>query len=221
MSYQLNTEGAKQANAKQAGYINKNGEYLLKIERAFWVNGSDGKQSRGLTLDLIDAQKQKATISLWFQKADGNRNEQAANMLDGIMLALGLTNLSEKPESYEEYDRLAECNVVRNVSGCPELKGRGLNVLIQMETDAYQKNGETKTIDKATIFAVYQHKTNLTPLEIATNITVAKEFELLKEKLANAKPRFSKKYRELVGNGAQPQQDNNQPSQELDDDLPW
>ena len=39
MSYSLNKDGAKQANEKMSGYIDKNGNYLLKIELAEWISG--------------------------------------------------------------------------------------------------------------------------------------------------------------------------------------
>ena len=42
--YALNKEGAKQANDKQSGYIDKNGDYVLKIESAEWIKGQEPKK---------------------------------------------------------------------------------------------------------------------------------------------------------------------------------
>lgn len=228
MSYSLNKDGAKQANVKFGGNIDKNGDYTLKIERAVWVSGQAPKQSRGLSIHFIDADKNKAKIDLWFQKADGGRNDMSANMLDGIMTCLGLQNLTEKPMQIEEYDNKAGHDVTKDVVACPELAGKPLGVLIQIETDAYVKDGETKTIDKPTIYAVYQYKTNLTPSEILSGTTVANEVKKLNTLLEAAKPHFTKDYRNLM-NGSNQQSGGygapavNSPAAaaDLDDDLPF
>ena len=108
--YALNKTGAMQANDKQSGYIDKNGDYVLKIESAEWIAGQAPKQSRGLRLTLIDAAKNKAKIDLWFQKGDGTRNDMSANMLDGIMTCTGLQNLTEQQGKVTEYTK--ECGFI-------------------------------------------------------------------------------------------------------------
>ena len=196
--YALNKEGAKQANEKQGEYIDKNGDYVLKIESAEWVAGQAPKQSRGLRLVLIDAAKNKAKIDLWFQKGDGTRNDMSANMLDGIMTCTGLQNLSEAQGRLTDYDRDAGAEVERNAVICPELTNKFIGALIQVKTDAYMKDGAVKEIDKATFFGVYQIKTLLTPNEILDGETAAKQIHNLKEKLDSAKPRFTKQHKELM-----------------------
>lgn len=215
MSYSLNKDGAKQANEKLSGYIDKNGDYLLKIELAEWIAGQAPKQSRGIRLHLVDANKAKASIDLWFQKGDGTRNDMSANMLDGLMTCLGLQNLTESSVSIAG----------NNINMCPELENKFIGALIQTEKHAYMKDGEVKEIDKAMFFAVYQHKTNLTPLEILNGNTSPVELPKLKEMLANAKPRFTKDHKQLMSGQGQsngsygsygaPQQD------DLDSDLPF
>lgn len=76
---------------------------------------------------------------------------------------------------------------------------------------------------------MYQHKTNLTPLEILNGNTSPVELPRLKEMLANAKPRFTKDHKQLMsgqgqgggnyGSYGSPQQ--TQQSSDLDDDLPF
>ena len=180
--YALNKEGAKQANDKQSGYIDKNGDYVLKIESAEWIAGQAPKQSRGLRLTLVDAAKNKAKIDLWFQKGDGTRNDMSANMLDGIMTCTGLQNLTEQQGKVTEYDKDVGGEAERNAVICPELTNKFIGALIQVETDAYMKDGTIKEIDKPLFFAVYQFKTLLTPNEILNGETAAKQIHNLKEK---------------------------------------
>ena len=197
--YALNKTGAMQANDKQSGYIDKNGDYVLKIESAEWIKGKEPKQSRGLRLTLVDAAKNKANIDLWFQKGDGTRNDMSANMLDGIMTCTGLQNLTEQQGKVTEYDKDAGGEAERNAVVCQELTNKFIGALIQIKTDAYMKDGSPKEIDKATFFGVYQIKTLLTPNEILNGETAAKQIHNLKEKLDSAKPRFTKQHKELMG----------------------
>ena len=227
--YALNKTGAMQANDKQSGYIDKNGDYVLKIESAEWIAGQAPKQSRGLRLTLVDAAKNKAKIDLWFQKGDGTRNDMSANMLDGIMTCTGLQNLSEAQGRLTDYDRDAGAEVERNAVICPELTNKYFGALIQIETDAYMKDGSPKEIDKATFFGVYQFKTLLTPNEILNGETAAKQIHSLKEKLDSAKPRFTKQHKELMGGQshgegsftAMPSGSYGSPAPDLDDNLPF
>lgn len=193
MSYSLNKDGAKQANEKMSGYIDKNGNYLLKIELAEWISGQAPKRSRGIRIHMIDANKAKASIDLWFQKADGTRNDMSANMLDGLMTCLGLQNLSE-----------SALNIAgKDMNTCPELMDRIIGALIQTEKHAYLKDGEVKEIDKPMFYAVYQYKTNLTPIEILEGKTSPVEIGKLTTMLENAKPRFTKEYKELMNGSHQ------------------
>ena len=98
-----------------------------------------------------------------------------------------------------DYDRDAGAEVERNAVICPELTNKYFGALIQIETDAYMKDGSPKEIDKATFFGVYQFKTLLTPNEILNGETAAKQIHSLKEKLDSAKPRFTKQHKELMG----------------------
>ena len=196
--YALNKTGAMQANDKQSGYIDKNGDYVLKIESAEWIKGKEPKQSRAIKLVLIDASKNKAKIELWFKKGDGTRNDMSANMLDGIMTCTGLQNLTEVQGKVTEYDKEVGSEAERNAVICPELTNKFIGALIQVETDAYMKDGSPKEIDKATFFGVYQIKTLLTPNEILNGETAAKQIHNLKEKLDSAKPRFTKQHKELM-----------------------
>lgn len=215
MSYSINTESAKKAN-NRGGYIKTNGDYLLKVELAEWVKGKDPKQSRAIKLHLVDANSQKASIDIWFQKADGSRNETSASVLDGIMTCMKLTNLSESVVDVGG----AQVNM------CPELEGKFIGMLIQAETDAYIKDGMTETIDKPTIYGVYQYKTNLTPAEILNGATSSVELGQMKSRLESEKQRFTKEYRRLIGSGGGQsngsyggQQQSGAP--QLDDELPW
>ena len=218
--YALNKEGAKQANDKQSGYIDKNGDYVLKIESAEWIASQAPKQSRGLRLALIDASKNKAKIDLWFQKVDGTRNDMSANMLDGIMTCTGLQNLTEQQGKVTEYDKDVGGEAERNAVICPELTNKYFGALIQIETDAYMKDG---------FFGVYQFKTLLTPNEILNGETVAKQIHSLKEKLDSAKPRFTKQHKELMGGQsrgegsftAMPSGSYANSTPDLDDNLPF
>lgn len=227
--YALNKTGAMQANDKQSGYIDKNGDYVLKIESAEWIAGQAPKQSRGLRLALVDAAKNKAKIDLWFQKGDGTRNDMSANMLDGIMTCTGLQNLTEQQGKVTEYDKDVGGEAERNAVICPELTNKYFGALIQIETDAYMKDGSPKEIDKATFFGVYQFKTLLTPNEILNGETAAKQIHNLKEKLDSAKPRFTKQHKELMGGisrgegsfTAIPSSYGNTKPADLDDDLPF
>lgn len=217
MTYSLNKDGAKQANKKLSGYIDKNGDYLLKIELAEWIAGQATKQSRGIRLYLIDANKAKASIDLWFQKGDGTRNDMSANMLDGLMTCVSLQNLSEATKTIEG----------KIVNTCPELQGKVFGALIQTEKHAYMKDGERKEIDKPLFYAVYQYKTKLTPDEIMNSQTSAVEIVRLSESLSKAKPRFTKEYKELnasqqtTGYGSLSSGNQNHNAVDLDDDLPF
>lgn len=214
MSYSLNKDGAKQANEKLSGYIDKNGDYLLKINMAEWISGQAPKQSRGIRFHLIDTNKSKATIDLWFQKADGSRNDMSANMLDGLMTCVGLQNLTES-------NLILEWTTL-NV--CPELQNKVFGALIQTEKHAYMKNGEIKEIDKPMFYAVYQYKTNLTPAEILSGQTSPSELGKLKLILDSSKPRFTKEYKELMdggGNTGGYSDVQKVIGADLDDDLPF
>lgn len=232
--YQLNVEGARKANLKTGGFIDKSGDYKCKIETAFWTNSNQqDSQSKFLVIDfVVEGTEQKQTIELCYQKKDGTRNDFQADKIDGIMAALKLRSLTNKPRQLTRYDRVQGHDVTKNFECCPELEGKTIGILFQKEQDAYQdrNSGQWKEVKKTNIYAVYQAETGLTPSEILDRVTQPKELESLKASLESNPLYYSNNWKNSPfngNNGGQQQQSGGyanagkQAPLEDDSDLPF
>lgn len=216
---------AKAYNKPRSQNITESGKYNLMIDCAIWTDFGGWK---GLELNLVDENEQKARISLTYQSNTGERFF-GADTLDSIMVCTGVKNLTAAPDSYVQWSKVEQSFTEQDVNGCPELKGKWVVGLLQAQLDAYTNTqGVVTPTEGMRIYGIYQAQYELSANEIMDKVTIPNDIH---ESLANLEksPLFvTKRHKQLTtGSGSTPksgsygsQQKTNE-NNDLDDDLPF
>jgi len=110
--FTYNEEQAAQIGGGQ--YVTKSGGYDLKVVRCQFTK-SDNSQAEFLEFDFETREGLKLNyVSINFTKGDGNPNEFGGKMIQAIMGAIGVGNLSSGNDGH-----------------CPELFNKGLKGVVQ------------------------------------------------------------------------------------------
>ena len=224
--YALNTKDLKDNVAKayskpMSKNITESGKYNVIIDCAIWTDFSGWK---GLELHLLDENENKARIALTYESNQGERFF-GADQLDAIMVCSSVKSLTSAPDSYVMWSRAEQSFTEQDVSGCPELKGKELTLLLQRQLDAYEGQNGVKETDGLRIYGVYQNKTELSANEILDRVTIAEDIKESEANLEKSPLFITKRHKNLKG--AKPVAGgsyvNNKPNEnnDLDDDLPF
>lgn len=217
------TKNVSEANNKSSGFksITESGKYLLQIDVAEWFTSNGG--AKGIRFHITSENEQTARIELYYAKKDGSRNDFSANKLDAIMVCCGVKQLTEAKDSVMKWDKESKSMIEVDVNSAPELKGKWLIGLIQIEKDAYDNGFEIKEIDKHNLYGVFQKQTDLSAYEIMTKVTVPSEINEVMDSLDGFKVKYTDNHKRLIGGqqGSNQQQSGSYKSADDEDGLPF
>ena len=210
MNYQtfnIDVESAKKAD-REGGRISQTGKYIGVIDRFEFITARSGTQ--GVEIFFKDENNLEASMILYTFKSDGTPIF-GRDKVNALMACAGVRTLTPTEKSIEKYDFDAGAKIWQPAVVAPELEGKQIGVLIQME-EYLNGNGELKT--KPTLVSTFQASTGLMAKEILDRKTQP-------EQLAKAYDRLMKMGdKKLQGQPAQ-QQNTSYKNDDLDSDLPF
>ena len=212
-AFNLDTESAKKADS-EGGRISQTGKYVGKIVRAEFVQSKGG--TYGIEMLFATEDKLEATSTFWTFKADGTPIF-GRDKVNALMACASVKTLTPTETTIEKYNFEAGGKILQPATVAPELEGKPIGLLIQME-EYLNNNGEVKT--RANIVSAFNPTNNLMAKEILERKTTPEALE--------------KAYARLMKNGDKKLQ-GQAPSQgggygaapaatkavDLDDDLPF
>lgn len=159
--FQLDKAAASAADNKSS-FIEEAGKYIGTLTRAEYMEKAEtGSTGIGLTFKTREGAEAQFYINLTYQH--GTKNDGGYSLINAIMACLSLRNVGAPQQiTVEKWDKDAGQRVKASVPGFPELMGKPLGLLIQMEIE---KNSE-KGNERPTIFAPFSAESEKTASEI-------------------------------------------------------
>lgn len=159
--FNLDPNAARAADNKSA-FIDEAGKYIGTFTRAEYMEKQQtGSTGIGLTFKSRDGAEAQFYINLSYQH--GTRNDGGYQLVNAIMACLQLRNVGNpQPITVEKWDKDAGQRVQANVHGFPELMGKPIGLLLQMEIEKSSTSG----MARPTIFAPFSAESEKTASEI-------------------------------------------------------
>ena len=159
--FTLDTNSARSADNKSA-FIDEAGKYIGAFNRAEYMEKKDtGSTGIGLTYKTREGAEAQFYINLSYQH--GTKNEGGHATLNAIMACMQVrTVAAPRPMEIEKWDKDAGQRVKVSVPSFPELVGKPIGLLLQMEIE---KNSTTG-LERPTIFAPFSAESEKTASEI-------------------------------------------------------
>lgn len=159
--FTLDTNSARSADNKSA-FIDEAGKYIGAFNRAEYIEKKDtGSTGIGLTYKTREGAEAQFYINLSYQH--GTKNEGGHATLNAIMACMQVrTVAAPRPMEIDKWDKDAGQRVKLSVPSFPELVGKPIGLLLQMEIE---KNSTTG-LERPTIFAPFSAESEKTASEI-------------------------------------------------------
>lgn len=168
--YKLDTNEARKAD-NTGSMINEIGKYVGTFTQAEDIKAGTG--TRGIALNFKSTSGQKARVSIYTVKSDGEKI-MGYQMLMAIMTCLGLRDIKPQAGTVTRWDNEARAEVQQAGSIFPELCNKPVGVLL--ETEDYSKlNGDVGT--RMVLKGVFQANTELTASEILDRKTQPEQLQ--------------------------------------------
>jgi len=183
--YNLDPQAARKADTTGAS-ITEIGKYIGTFTQAVDVTASTG--TKGIALTFQSGAGQKARVSIYTQKANGEKL-MGFDALSAIMTCLSLRTIAPKTGSYTKWsnDTRSEDTVQGQVF--PDLCNKPIGVLL--ETEDYPKNnGGTGT--RMVLKGLFQANTELTASEILDKKTTPEQLPRMVQALRHRPIRGAK-----------------------------
>lgn len=213
MTYQLDTVAARRADTRSA-FISEMGAYTGIFTRAQDVTAPKGTRGIAFTFESDDGQK--ADLSIYTMKADGEKI-MGFQTLMAMMTCLGLRGIREQSGQVKRYDRETQREVMENAMVYPDLTGKPIGLLL--ETEDYEKrDGGIGT--SLRIVGAFRAADRFTSSEI---LDKAQTPEKLKKLIAGLKHRpLRGKATTAHAAAGHPAKSSLSPSfDDMEDDVPW
>lgn len=157
--YALDTKAARKADAT-GNFIKEIGKYVGTFSQAEDIKAKTG--TRGIALTFVNEAGQKANLSLYTEKENGDRL-MGFDTLMAVMTCMGLRNIEPKPGKVIFWNSETKAEETRTGTVFPELHGKKVGLLL--ETEDYPRNdGGVGT--RMVLKSVFQADTELTASEI-------------------------------------------------------
>lgn len=159
--FNLDPNAARAADNKSA-FIDEAGKYIGTFTRAEYMEKQQtGSTGIGLTFKSREGAEAQFYVNLSYQH--GQRNKGGHELVNAIMACLQLRHVGNpQPVSVEKWNADAKQREQVSVQGFPELMGKPIGLLIQMEIE---KNSE-KGLPRPTIYAPFSAESEKTASEI-------------------------------------------------------
>lgn len=159
--FTLDQNAARAADNKSA-FIDEAGKYIGTFTRAEYMEKQEtGSTGIGFTFKSREGAEGQFYVNLSYQH--GKRNDGGYQLVNALMACLSLRAVgSPQPIEVEKWDKDAGQRVKATVQGFPEMMGKDVGLLIQMEIE---KNSE-KGLPRPTIFAPFSAESEKTASEI-------------------------------------------------------
>lgn len=167
----LNADQAKKAD-QEGGRINRTDKYIGTIERLeFGIVPSTGTQY--VEISFKTDEKEDASMTLYTNKADGTPIF-GLDKLHALMTVAQVRTLTPTDTQAEKYDFDLGAKILQPITVAPEMAGKRVGILIQMEE--YRKKDGTVG-KKATYVSAFQADTNLMAKEILERKTTPEQLD--------------------------------------------
>lgn len=166
----LNADQAKKAD-QEGGRINRTDKYVGTIERLEFIVAKKGTQ--GVDVFFMSGGKEDARLTLWTNKADGTPIF-GLDKLHALMTVAQVRTLTPTDTQIEKYDRGVGAKILQPVTVAPEMAGKRVGLLIQMEEYRNDEGGISK---KATYVSAFQADTGLMAKEILERKTKPEQLD--------------------------------------------
>lgn len=209
--YNLDPQAARKADTT-GGMITEIGKYVGTFTQAVDVTASTG--TKGIALAFQSTAGQKARISLYTQKSNGEKL-MGFDALSAIMTCLSLRSITPKPGVYLKWnpDTKADDKVQGEIF--PDLCGKPIGVLL--ETEDYPKNnGGTGT--RMVLKGIFQANTELTASEILDKKTTPEQLPRMVQSLRHRPIRGTKPAATHAHSSSGPVGSG---FEDMDDDIPF
>lgn len=157
--YALDANEARKADST-GSMIKEIGKYVGKFTQAEDVKASTG--TKGIALSFESDAGQKARVSLYTQKSNGERI-MGFQAVMAIMTCLSLRNIAPKPGTIKFWDNDAKAEKTKEGEVFPDLCGKPIGLLLETE-DYERQDGSLGT--RMVLKGVFQAGTELTASEI-------------------------------------------------------
>ena len=149
--------------------ISETGRYICEITRAEKLVSSKG--TRGLGLSVKDESGQTADyLDVYYEREDGSELP-SMKTVQAILGCLKIREPATGTIKCEKWDKEGKAYVEMAVPGYPDLMGKKLGLLLQIELTTNDLTG--KDAARLNIYGVFQVDTNLTVTEILAKKTKA------------------------------------------------
>lgn len=212
--FTLDTNAARAADNKSA-FVDDAGKYIGSFTRAEYMEKTEtGSTGIGLTFKTREGADAQFYINLSYQH--GTKNDSGHSMLNAIMACLQLrTVAAPQTISFEKWDKDAGQRVKATAYGFPELMGKPIGLLLQMEIEKNSTTSQARPI----IFAPFSAESEKTASEVLDpKCTSPAKLEKMIQQVMN-KPVVDRRPK-----GSQPANQSHQESQapdNFDDDIPF
>lgn len=159
--FNLDANAARAADNKSA-FIDEAGKYIGTFTRAEYMDKPQtGSTGLGLTFKSREGAEAQFYVNLSYQH--GTRNKGGHELVNAIMACLQLRHVGDpKPVTVEKWNNDAKQREQVSVPGFPELMGKPIGLLIQLEIE---KNSD-KGLPRPTIYAPFSAESEKTASEI-------------------------------------------------------
>ncbi len=184
--YNLDPKAARKGDSTGAS-ITDIGKYVGQFTQAVDITASTG--TRGIAMRFQSNAGQKANISLYTQKANGDAI-MGFDALMAIMTCMSLRGITPKDGTYTQWNSDTRAEETKSGKVFPELCGKPIGLLL--ETEDYEKrDGSVGT--RIVLKGAFQANTELTATEILDKKTVPEQLQrmvagLRHRPLKSAKP---------------------------------
>ena len=206
--YALDTTEARKADST-GSMIKEIGKYKGHFTQAEDITAKTG--TRGLSLRFENEAGQKASLSIYTTKANGEKII-GFQILMAIMTCLGLRGIKPAPGKVVSWDAEKKAEVTKEGTVFPDLCNKPIGLLLETE-DYLTSNGQQRT--RMVLQGVFQASTELTASEILDKKTSP---ELLPKMVAALRHRPAKGSKPAASHGG------HMPDtgfEGMDDDIPF
>lgn len=159
--FNLDANSARSADNKSA-FIDEAGKYIGTFIRAEYMEKQEtGSTGIGFTFKTREGAEAQFYQNLTYQQ--GKRNDGGYAVLNAIMACLQLRTVGgPQPMEVEKWDKDANQRVKVTVPSFPELIGKPIGLLLQMEIEKSSRTG----LERPVIFAPFSAESEKTASEI-------------------------------------------------------